>query len=137
MSGPLALIGAAVVEVIGLNPSKFDWRGEANWPSQAIFGQNPLYQPTGLGDQVTTVTLAARPHVMGGLGNYEALRSHFRAQDVVPFIRLVGLIGVYEGDVGIRSLSSTEEKLAPDGVGRRWEFTAELLHVGLLAAGSF
>lgn len=137
MSLPLALIGGAVLEVIGFNPTRFEWSGEANWPSQPIFGGEPLYQPTGLGDQITTVTLAARPNVMGGLDNYRALREHFRAQDVVPFIRLSGLIGIYEGDVGIKSLSATEEKLAPNGLGRRWEFTAALLHVGQRAAGSF
>lgn len=137
MSLPLALIGSAVLEVIGLNPTGVDWSGEANWPGHAIFDSEPFYQPTGRGDETTTLTLAARPHVMGGLGNYEMLRSHWRRQDVVPFIRLSGMVGQYLGDVGVKKLSAHEERLAPDGIGRRWEFTAELLHLGRHAAGGF
>jgi hypothetical protein len=33
-------------------------------------------------------------------------------------------------NVGIKKLSSSEKKLAPDGVGFRWEFSVELINLG-------
>jgi phage protein U len=142
MSIPLCAIGSAVLEVIGLNPTGFDYKSKANWPDQAVFGERPFYQPTGLGDETVTARLAARPNVTGGLDQWEALRAHHRAQDVVPFIRLVGVagrgvfqLGVMLGNVAITEISQTEERLAPSGIGYRHEFTAELLFVGERAGG--
>ncbi len=136
MSHPLCCIGSAVLEVIGLNPRRFDYRSEAHWAENAVFDDEPFYQPTGLGPRVMTLHLAARPHVMGGLGAYAALKDHHEAQDVVPFIRLMaGNIGEVVGDVAIRRLGHGEEKIAPDGLGYRHEFDVELLVVGRRAGG--
>lgn len=131
MSGALILLGSAVIERIGLNPQGIDWQLEANWPGRPVFGGSPIYQPTGLGDETIRLLLAARPHVMGGLSNFDALKAHTRNQDVIPFIRLnADLSGSFEGNVAIRRLSSIERKIAPDGVGFRWEFGVELLNLG-------
>ena len=139
MSHPLCAIGGAVLEVIGLNPRAFEGSQEANWPAHEVFGEEPYYQPTGLGERTMKVRLAARPHMMGGLGAFAALERHLQTQDVVPFIRLTGIgprpAGRFMGDVTVRRLSSKEEKLAPNGVGWRWEFDAELLFVGAREGG--
>ncbi len=135
MSGALIALGAATLEVIGLNPQGIEWKLEAHWPGRAIFGGSPLYQPTGLGDETLCLRLAARPHVMGGLGNWSALQAHCRNQDVIPYIRLNGdLSGSFLGNVGVRALSSFERKIAPDGRGYRWEFAVELINLGFLAS---
>lgn len=138
MSIPLCAIGNAILEVIGLNPQRIGYRSEARWPEQAVFDDEPFYQPTGMGPRIITLHLAARPHVMGGMENYAALKAHHEAQDVVPYIRLAaGLVGEVAAEVAIQRLSHEEEKLAPDGVGRRHEFDVELLIVGRMAGGLF
>ena len=90
MSFPLCAIGDAILEVIGLNPQRFEYRSEANWPSQPVFDGEPFYQPTGMGPRVQQLRLAARPHVMGGMENYAILKAHHEAQDVVDYIRFAG-----------------------------------------------
>lgn len=138
MSHPLCAIGDAVLEVIGLNPRRFDYRSRANWPSQPVFDSEPFYQPTGMGPRILHLHLAARPHVMGGLDQYAILKAHHEAQDVVGYIRLAaGYVGEVAGDVAITDLGHTEEKLAPDGIGRRHEFDIELTFVGRRAGGLF
>lgn len=137
MSLPLAMIGPCIVEVLGFNAQEVAWKGEANWPSQQIFQGAPFYQPTGLADETTTLSLAARPHAMGGLDNYAALKEVWRNQDVVPFLRMYGFTAEFVDLVAVKSLSAAEQKIAPDGRGWRWEFSAELLHVGEHAAGGF
>ena len=135
MSGALIALGAATLEVIGLNPQGIDWRIEAHWPGRPIFGSSPLYQATGLGDETLCLRLATRPHVMGGLGAWSTLRRHCRNQDVIPYIRLNGdLSGSFMGNVGIRGLTSFEHKIAPDGRGFRWEFAVDLINLGSLAS---
>lgn len=130
MSFPLAVIGPSVLEVIGLNPQGFDWQGTAVWASHPVFDDEPFYQPTAGGEETETLHLACRPHVMGGLENYEALKLIMRARQPVPFIRMSGMVGGYQGLVGVRQVSKEERKIAPNGAGYRWEFTAELLYVG-------
>lgn len=128
---PLACIGPAILEVIGFNPQGFEYRASARWPGQAVFGGGMVYQRTGLGEAVVTVRLACRPHAMGGLGQYAALQQIRETQQVVPFIRMgAGFSADVMGDVAVREISHTEEKLAPDGLGQRHEFEAELLFVG-------
>jgi phage protein U len=135
MSGALIMLGDAMLETIGLNPQGIDWVLEAHWPGRAIFGSSPLYQATGLGDETLTLALAARPHVMGGLDQWGVLKSHGRAQDVIRYIRLnADASGSFMGNVGIKRLSSSERKLAPNGVGYRWEFVVELINLGFLAS---
>ncbi len=135
MSGALIMLGDALLEVIGLNPQGIDWAFEAHWPGRAIFQSEMLYQATGLGEETLMLRLAARPHVMGGLDQWDVLKAHGRNQDVISYIRLnADASGSFMGNVGIRRLSSREEKLAPDGVGYRWEFTVELLNLGFLAS---
>lgn len=135
MAIPLALIGPAVLEVIGLNPQGFDWTGAAVWASHPVFDDAPFLQPTAGGEETEMLHLACRPHVMGGLAAYEALKGVMRAREPVPYVRMSGLVGGYMGLVGLRQLSSSERKLAPDGTGYRWEFTAELIYVGRNAKG--
>lgn len=131
MSAPLCAIGAAVLEVIGLNPQEYGYRSEANWPGEPVFDGEPFYQPTGMGNRVHTLRLAARPHVMGGLAQYAILKAQHEARRAVPYIRLSGdLIGDVGEDVAIVKLGHHESKIAPGGVGRRWEFDVELLIVG-------
>jgi phage protein U len=131
MSLPLALIGSAVLETIGFNPQGFEYAGEAIWATHLVFDEEPFHQSTAGGEETETVYLACRPHVFGGLQNYEALKSDMRKREAVPFIRLTrGFRGSYQGLVGVRSLSKAERKIAPGGMGYRWEFTAELLYVG-------
>ena len=138
MSGPLCLIGDAVLERIGLNPQGIDYRAEARWAAHEVFDDEPFYQPTGMGGRKLLLKLCARPHVMGGMGNYAALKAHQEAQDVVPYIRLAaGFVGEMMGDVGIERLSHAEEKIAPDGIGRRHEFTVELILMGRRSGGAF
>lgn len=128
----MCAIGSAILEVIGLNLQRAGYRSEAHWPEQVVFDDEPFYQPTGLGQRLITLRLAARPHVMGGMENYAALKDHHEAQDVVPYIRLVGGL---VGEVAVFRLGHEEEKIAPDGIGRWHEFEVELLIVGRTAGG--
>lgn len=137
MSQPLAIIGSALVDVIGLTPLGFAEVVEANWASHGVFDSERYYQPASGGDQVETLHLACRPHVMGGLDNYAALKGHCKARDAVPFIRMSGLVGGFQGLVAVRTVSKEEHKIAPDGAGWRWEFTVELLHIGEHAGMGF
>jgi phage protein U len=131
MTFPLARIGPASLETIGFNPQGFEYRASARWPGQAVFGGGIVYQRTGMGEQSIVVRLACRPHVMGGLANYRILKQIMLTQQVVPFIRLgMGMVADVLDDVGVRDLSHIEEKLAPDGLGYRHEFDAELIVVG-------
>ncbi|MBY6244031.1 phage tail protein, partial [Methylosinus sp. Sm6] len=102
MAFPLAVIGPAVLEVIGINPQGFDRSDSALWPSHPVFDDDPFIQPTAGGESTETVHLACRPHVMGGLANYEALKGVLRARQPVPFLRMSGLVGGYMGMVGVR-----------------------------------
>lgn len=136
MMMPLAIIGDAILEVIGFNPSEFDYSSEAEWVGHKVFDGEMFWQPTAGGEQTLTVKLAARPHIMGGLIQYAVLKQHHIARDVVPFIRLTsGWAGEMIGNVGVRRLGHTETKLAPDGVGRRHEFEVGLILVGQMAGG--
>jgi hypothetical protein len=59
------------------------------------------------------------------------LKQIHQTQQIVPFIRLgLGMIADVLGDVAVKELSHTEDKIAPDGLGWRHEFEAELLFVG-------
>lgn len=137
MSQPIAIIGDAIVEVIGITPMGFAEVLEANWARHAVFDSEAYYQPVSGGDDVETLHLACRPHVMGGLDNYAALKRHCKAREPVPFIRMSGLVGGYQGLVALRTVSKEENKIAPDGTGWRWEFTIELLHIGEHAGMGF
>ena len=94
-------------------------------------------QPTGGGEHIETLALACRPLVHGGLENYVALRELCRARTPVPFIRMSGLVGNYFGLVAVQRLSREENRIAPGGAGWRWEFTAELLYLGIGVGGVF
>ncbi|MCC3246123.1 phage tail protein [Methylocystis sp. WRRC1] len=137
MSQPLALIGAATCEVIGISPMGFAETMEANWARHMVFDSEPYYQPVGGGEHRETLHLACRPHVMGGLDNYRALQRACRERRPVPFIRMSGLVGGYQGLVAVETVSKEEQRIAPDGMGWRWEFTVELLYVGETAGGVF
>lgn len=137
MSQPIALIGPATLDMIGVTPLGFAEVMEARWPGKPVFGGEPVYQPTGLGDHMETLHLACRPHVFGGLENYEALKALCSSQTPSTFVRMLGLVGVNMGLVGIRTVSREEQKIAPGGVGWRWEFTVELLYLGQHAGGGF
>lgn len=136
MSIPLAMIGRATLEVLGFNPQEFDFSSEATWVGHQVFDDELYWQPTAMGEQTLSIRLACRPHVMGGLNQYEALKRHHVNRDVVPFIRLMsGWAGAMVGDAAVRRLSHTESKPAPSGVGYRHEFSADLILVGRRAGG--
>jgi phage protein U len=137
MSQPLAIIGDAIVEVIGISPLIYARVNEANWPGHAVFDGEPYYQPTSRDDKVETLHLACRPHLMGGLDNHLALERHCERLEPVPFIRMSGLVGGFQGMVAVRTVSKEEAKIAPDGAGWRWEFTVELLYIGEIAGTGF
>ena len=142
MSGPLCVIGNCVAERIGLNPREYNYDGQATIARHAVFDDEPFYQPTAPGEETVTITLATRPHIMGGLQNWEALRAHMKGLDVVPFFRMFGLetgggfpMGSFVSDVVVRHVTGAEKKSAPDGLGYQHEFTAELLFIGSRAGG--
>ncbi len=138
MTVPVALIGAALVEVIGLAPEGFDWSTEATWASMDVFDSEPFYQPTAGGETTETVTLACRPHVTGGTVPINILKQQCKMRIAVPFIRLTGgTIGQFMGMVAIKRLSREEKKIAPGGTGYRMEVKAELLYVGRNMGGGF
>ncbi len=130
MSQPIALIGSSVVDVLGINPLGFSENMEANFVRHRVFGADLYVQPVGGGENVETLNLACRPHVYGGLENYVLLKELCRSRLPVPFIRMSGLVGSYSGLVVIQSISREENRIAPTGIGYRWEFTVELLYVG-------
>jgi phage protein U len=131
MTLPLAAIGPAILETIGFNPQGFEYRAQARWPGQAVFGGGLVYQRTGMGEESVLVRLACRPHVMGGRDQYQILKEIMLSQQVVPFIRIgMGMLADVLGNVAVRDLSHTEQKIAPDGLGYRHEFDAELIYVG-------
>jgi len=136
----LAVIGEATLKVIGLGPQEIIREAEANWPSQQVFDADTFYQPTGDGEVTMTLRLATRPHTHGGLEQYAALERHRKNRDVVMFMRLSaassGLpVGEVLGNVFVRSLSSREEKIAPDGIGWRYEVEVELVFCGEMMTG--
>jgi phage protein U len=135
MSQPLALVGPATLEVIGFNPQGFGWEGEANIAAHPVFDSDIYYQPVSGGEEVETLHVACRPHVFGGLGNYEALKGIMKSRKPVPYIRMSGLVGGYRGLVLVRRVSKDERKIAPDGAGWRWEFMAELVFAGASGGG--
>jgi len=142
MSGPLCVIGDCVAERIGLNPRDYKYDGQMVVATHQVFDDEPFHQPTAMGEEKITVTLATRPHVFGGLQNWEALRRHMKAREVVPYFRLYGMetgggfpVADFVGDVLVQHLTGSEGKQAPDGLGFRHEFTAELLLVGSRAGG--
>lgn len=137
MSQPLALVGDAMVEVIGLTPLGFAETMEGNIASHAVFDSEPYYQPVSGGDNVETLHLACRPHVFGGLQNYQALKRHCRERESVPFIRMSGVVGGYQGMVFVQTISREERRIAPGGAGWRWEFNIELLYARQHAGGGF
>ncbi|MGC5778837.1 phage tail protein [Methylobacterium sp. NFXW15] len=131
-----------MAERIGLNPQDYKYDGQAVIAVHQPFDDEPFYQPTAMGEETLTITLATRPHVFGGLRNWEILRAHMKRRDVVPFVRLYGIagglgfpVGELVGDVLVRHVTGTEGKSAPDGLGYRHEFTAELVFVGQRAGG--
>lgn len=133
----VAVIGSAIVEVVGLNPQEFEEESEGLWPHSTVFGDGPFYQDTGSGEAKLRLKLAARPHLMGGLDAFEALKKHERARDVVPYIRIGGaLAGSVIGEVAVKRVKRVESKLAPDRRGRRHDIEVELLLVGSQASGS-
>ena len=127
----LAALGPAILMVIGLNPHEDEWSGEASWPSAQVFDGDPLYQPTGMGEEVLTLRCRTWPHVMGGLDTLETLKALMRGREVVPYIRIAThLAGEMQGDVAIRKLRHREARKAPDGVGRTHDVEIELVFVG-------
>ncbi len=131
MSHPLASVGTALFEIIGLQTEHADYQSEASWPDGELFGRGPFYQPTGLGEAVLSLRAACRPHVMDGLTAYAAIKRHHERQDVVSYIRLGrGLVGEVQGSVFVRRLGHAEERFAPDGLGRHHTFDFELVFVG-------
>lgn len=136
-AAPIALIGGAVVDVLGISPVAFGESIEANWAKHAVFDSEMVFQPVSGGEHVETLNLACRPHVYGGLENYRLLQTLCRTRASVPFIRMSGLVGSYFGLVAVQRVSREESRFAPDGAGWRWEFTAELIYLGLNIGGGF
>ncbi|MBG0796864.1 phage tail protein [Methylocystis sp. L43] len=137
MSQPIALIGSAIVDVIGITPLGFGEIMEANWARHPVFDSDPYYQPASGGDHIETLHLACRPHIFGGLDNFQSLKRHCKAREPVPYIRMSGMVGGYQGLVAVQTVSREERRIAPGGVGWRWEFTIELLFIGEHAGGGF
>ncbi|WP_296579590.1 phage tail protein [Xanthobacter sp.] len=131
MSHPLYAVGAAMFEIVGMVPSANDYQSEAQWPDAQVFGTEPFYQPTGMGQRVLALRAGCRPHVMDGLTAYTALKRHHERQDVVPYIRMgVNLVGEVTGSVFVRRVGHLEEHFAWDGRGYRHGFDFELVLVG-------
>ena len=141
MSHPLMAIGAAIVEVIGLSPTEVGRKGEGRWIGLDTFGGSPFFQPTGLGEQTLTLSLAARPHVTGGLDTVATLEMHRDNQDAVPVIRLTaGAFGIapggeFLGMYGVRRVEPTESVIAPSGRGHRLAVEVELVALGQAEGG--
>ncbi len=136
----IALIGDATLKIIGLGPQEIEREAEANWPSKKVFDSDSFYQPAGDGDNVITLRLATRPHTHGGMEQYAALEQHRKNRDVVLYIRMSaagsGLpIGEVIGPVFVRKITSRERKIAPDGVGWRFECEVELVQCGEMMTG--
>lgn len=135
MSLPLAMIGEAMLEVIGLNPQLIDEDGAAVWAGLKVFDDDVFWQPTANGEKTITLRLACRPHVTGGLDQYEALKRVRDAREPVDFIRMIGSSAEYQGRVGVRRVTRAERKLAPDGRGWMQEFSCELVVMGRNSEG--
>ena len=120
-NGALIAIGGAVLYTVGgLNPQRVSFASEARFPGHAV-PEGMIYQRTGLGMQTISIEAKTFPHVMGGLDAYAVLRAHHEAQAVVPFIRLRGnYLGQSSGLCVIETMEADEERLHPfDGVGRQ------------------
>lgn len=127
----LISIGAAVLEVIGMNPQRVTSASEAGVAGRPTFGGMD-YQLTGQRDSTVTIEAETAPLVFGGLDAYGWLDQHHRDQHVVPLIRLgANYLGRVDGLFTIRNLESEEDRIHPfTGVGRRFAVTVELLDVG-------
>lgn len=137
-NGALIAIGGAILYTVGgLNPQRLSFSSEARFPAQPIPG-GLSYQKTGLGEQSLTIEATTWPHVMGGLDAYAVLQAHHQSQSVVPMVRMRGnFLGLVSGLCVIQTLESDEEKMHPfDGVGRRVDVTLGLLFVPQSLSGS-
>lgn len=134
------MIGAAVFRVIGAGPTKITDKRSANWPEQEVFGGEPFIQPTGLGARTLSLSIATRPHELGGLDAFALLKAYRDALEPQPVLRLTlgaGLApgGDYLGLWAVTSFEHEESKIAPSGIGWRHEGTLELKALGELATG--
>lgn len=133
MSAPIYCVGPAMFQAVGLSPGRRGYQSEALWPSAPVFGSEPLYQATAMGERAWQLRAHCRPHIMAGDVVYAAMRALHERQAVVPFISLKA---AYLGDmlamVFVRRLGLYEDKWAPDGRAYRQEFDFELVRAGSL-----
>lgn len=131
MTTSLIALGAAVLEVVGLNPQKIGSRSESRVPVKATF-ESVDHQLTGMGEKTIRLEFATVPLIMGGLDTLAVIRSIHESQTIVPYLRLgAHYAATLEGLVVVRSLDVDEERLHPlTGVGRIVHGEAELVLVG-------
>ncbi len=135
MTTSLIALGAAVLEVVGLNPQKIGSRSEGRVPVKPTFS-GVDHQLTGMGEETIRLEFATVPLIMGGLDTLAIIRSIHRTQAVVPYLRLgASYEATLEGLVVVKSLDVAEERLHPlTGVGRIVHGEAELVLIGEVSA---
>lgn len=128
----LAALGPHVFRVIGLNFREIETATEAVWAEFARFGLSDGAQFTGTRRATQSVRGVLFPDAIGGLADYDAIRSTQQAGQPVPLLRMGrGFAARVLGTVTIERVSDLEDWLSPDGGPQKIAFTIELKSYGL------
>lgn len=110
----------------GINNAAFQEISRSNewkWPSQERFGQSPLLQFTGKGDETITLPGVIYPEWRGGVGQIDAMRAI--AEEGEPQVLIDGrgnILGLYVAT----NISETQSTFGTFGIPRKQEFTLSL-----------
>lgn len=128
----LAALGPHVFRVIGLNFHQIETATEAVWSEFTRFGLEDGAQFTGMRRATQTIQGVLFPDAIGGLADYDAIRTTQRAGRPVPLIRMGrGFAARILGNVTIERVSDVEDWIGPNGSPQRVAFTIELKSYGI------
>ncbi|MCX5512295.1 hypothetical protein C3941_09510 [Kaistia algarum] len=123
----LASLGPHVFQVIGLNFHEVETVTEAAWAEFARFGMADGAQFTGMRRAQQTLRGVLFPDAIGGLADYDAIRSTQGGGQAVPLIRMGrGFAARVLGTVTIEQVSDLEDHILAGGVPARVAFTVTL-----------
>lgn len=127
----LAALGPHVFRVIGLNFNQIETATDAIWAEFSRFGLEDGAQFTGMARATQTIQGVLFPDAIGGLADYDAIRTTQRAGRPVPLIRMGrGFAARILGNVTIERVSDVEDWIGPNGSPQRVAFTIDLKSYG-------
>ena len=140
---PLLALGRHMFEIEPLNFQQLARETTVKFPAIARFGQRPVRQFTGFGEDPIRISGLLYPDELGGRAEYEAIRATQRAAEPVTMMGWsyadTSRAEVW-GQVVILSVSDTQTRFNAAGHGRKLAFDIEVAPVGdfvSLGAGWF